>query len=141
MNKTQRQLDTASRIANRHVDAHPWWVAIRACNAGPKADFGAFLAGLLHDSLEDGYASEGELRSGGIPDDVVNAVLIVTRGDGEKYMDYIARVKKGVSDQTVSKLARRVKLADAEVNLERCQIDPGYAGMEKRYRKVIAELS
>ena len=141
MNKTQRQLDTASRIANRHVDAHPWWVGIRACNAGPKADFNAFLAGLLHDSLEDGYATEGELRSGGIPDDVVNAVLILTRQDGERYVDYIERVRRGVHDQNVSELARRVKLADAEINLERCRVDPGYASMAKRYVRVIEELS
>lgn len=137
MNKRQGQLDIASTVANRHPDTHPWAVAITACNTR-KADFEAFLVGLLHDSIEDGYYDEDSL--GTDFDDVVKrAVMILTRRDGERYADYIARVK--AADGEEGRLARRVKLADATVNLARCESDFGYASLAKRYRMVIEELS
>lgn len=132
MNKKQKQLRAAVVIANRHPDLHPWQVALAACNGEDGADFDAFLVGLLHDSIEDGYSTPEELSF--FPDDVVTAVIAVTRKDGERYWDYIARVKDS------SALARKVKLADARMNLKRCQTSFGYSGLEKRYRGVIEEL-
>lgn len=139
MNKRQSQLDAATRIANRHADLHPWAVAVAACNWASKADFDAFLCGMLHDSLEDGYATIQELDEADIPDVVVRATIALTRSDGEKYADYIQRIKVDGSD--AGRLARKVKLADATVNLERCTSDFGYGSLEKRYRMVIEELS
>ena len=136
MNKRQRWLDLATDIAMRHPDLHPWHVAVVACNSPAKADFDAFLVGLLHDSLEDGYATESELEE--FEELVQAATKIVTRRDGERYWDYIKRVKASRGD--AGRLARRVKLADATVNLERCMGDFGYASLEKKYRRVIAEL-
>ena len=133
MNDRQKQLGKATEIANRHDDLHPWEVAVLACNRDRHADFEALLVGLLHDSIEDGYATEEELSI--FPADVVEAVHTLTRQDGEKYWDYIARVKGAPT------LARKVKLSDAEVNLARCRGSFGYASKEKRYLRVIEELS
>lgn len=134
MDKKQRQLATATMVANRHDDLHPWEVAVAACNRESKADFHAFLTGLLHDSIEDGYATEEYIRVH-FPDEVADAVVALTRRDGEPYWDYIERIK---SD---SMLVRKVKLCDAEINLIRCQRSFGYETLEKRYRRVIEELS
>jgi len=133
MNKRQKQLQKAAEVANRHADLHPWEVAMAACNSGPKADYEAFLVGLLHDSVEDEYISEEELAL--FPDDVRDAVYVLSRKDGEKYWDYIARVKQA------SALARKVKLADAQINLDRCRQSFGFGGLEKRYVRVIEELT
>jgi (p)ppGpp synthase/HD superfamily hydrolase len=127
----ERQLQPlllAAEIANRHSDSHPWEVAVLACNRDDRADFNAFLVGLLHDSLEDGYCAEGELEK--FPPEVQRAVKDLTREVDETYSSYLARVKNA------SALARKVKLSDAEVNLARCQ-----PSLERRYRHVIEVLS
>lgn len=133
MNKRQEQLALATEIANRHEDLHPWEVAIRAVSRERKADFYAFLTGLLHDAVEDDYCTEEEMRE--FPDEVQKAVYELTRGDGETYAVYLERVKNG------SSLARKVKLSDAEINLARCQQSFGFENLEKRYRHVIEVLS
>lgn len=133
MNERQQQLQLATEIANRHEDLHPWEVAVLACNRDRKADFYAFLTGLLHDALEDGYCSEEELAQ--FPADVQESVRDLTRGIDETYNDYLTRLR------AASALTRKVKLCDAEVNLTRCQRSFGYASLEKRYRHVIEVLS
>lgn len=133
MNERQQQLALATTIANRHDDLHPWEVAIMAVSRERKANYYAFLTGLLHDSVEDGYCSDEELKQ--FPTEVQEAVLMLTRQDGETYAEYLDRVKGAPS------LARQVKLADAEVNLSRCQRSFGYESLEKRYRHVIEVLS
>ena len=133
MNKKQMQLQKASEIANRHPDLHPWEVAMAACHSGKRADYEAFLVGLLHDSVEDEYITDEELAL--FPGDVQAAVIHLTRRDGERYWDYIARVKEAPA------LVRKVKLADAQINLDRCRQSFGYGGLEKRYVRVIEELS
>lgn len=136
MDKRQKLLAKACEIALRHPDLHPFHVAVLATNAvdGETDDFDAFLIGLLHDSLEDEYSTFEELSV--FPDDISYAVAILTRGDGEDYWSYIARIK------TVNNpLAIRVKVADALVNLNRCRGNFGYGSLAKRYERVIKELS
>ena len=138
MDKRQAQLERATTVANRHGDLHPWAVAIMACNMAKKADYDAFIVGLLHDSIEDEYFVEDELVTD-FDDVVARAVMILTRRDGERYADYVARIK--AADGQEGRLARKVKLADATVNLERCVNEFGYSSLEERYRMVIKELS
>lgn len=133
MNEIQRQLELAAEIANRHHDAHPWEVAIMAVARERKPNFYAFITGLLHDSIEDDYVTGDELEE--FPGEVQYAVHELTRREGETYTAYIERVRDAPS------LARQVKLADAEVNLARCQNSKEYGGLEKRYRRVIEVLS
>jgi hypothetical protein len=133
MNERQQQLQLAAEIANRHDDLHPWEVAIMAVSRERKANYYAFLTGLLHDAVEDGYCSDEELAQ--FPSEVQDAVRTLTRQDGETYNDYLERVRNA------SSLARQVKLSDAEINLTRCQRSFGYESLEKRYRHVIEVLS
>ena len=63
------------------------------------------MAAWLHDILEDTKATPGDLLNAGVPSEVVDAVMVLTRGRGVPYRDYIARVR-------VSNRAKRVKLAD-----------------------------
>ncbi|QOV87752.1 hypothetical protein [Humisphaera borealis] len=60
---------------------------------------------ILHDSIERGGKSAGDLRNAGMPKDVVRAVLLLTHAEEDSYADYVVRLK---SDP----LARAVKIAD-----------------------------
>lgn len=65
---------------------------------------------LLHDVIEDSDITVAELRAAGIPNDVVEAVLCLTKRAGENYSDFVLRAKQ-------NPLARKVKLADIEDNI------------------------
>jgi (p)ppGpp synthase/HD superfamily hydrolase len=64
----------------------------------------------LHDIIEDTDITFDDLRTAGICEKVVEAVLYITKTDGESYKDYIAGVKS-------KELARKVKLCDTSANL------------------------
>lgn len=69
----------------------------------------------LHDVLEDTSVTETELRKQ-FPDDIVDAVLSVTRQNGESYLDFVLRAKK-------DPIGRVVKRADIMHNLS--DLTPG----------------
>lgn len=70
----------------------------------------AIIAAFLHDVLEDSDYTEAELLYSGIPAEAVQAVSILTKEDGERYSDYLKRVKG-------NEIAKIVKLADMTANL------------------------
>jgi (p)ppGpp synthase/HD superfamily hydrolase len=86
---------------------HPLRVMLRLSNETER------LVGVLHDVLEDGNVTAAELRANGYAEDVVAAVDALTKRDEESYEEFIERVAG-------NPLARRVKLADLEDNM-----DPG----------------
>lgn len=65
---------------------------------------------LLHDVLEDSSLTSDDLRQAGIPDEVIQAVELLTRDFGESYEQYLERVR-------ANPIARAVKLADLNDNL------------------------
>lgn len=65
---------------------------------------------MLHDILEDSDLSPTALRSAGIGDDVLDALILLTRQEREPYGDYIDRLAPYV-------LPRLVKIADLQDNL------------------------
>ena len=80
---------------------------------------------LLHDVLEDGLLSADNLREKGIPETVVEAVLLLTKKEEMPYFDYIQSIADGTSENQATKdsqsatfteevfsIARKVKLAD-----------------------------
>lgn len=85
---------------------HPMDVAKRVHHLG--SDYVAVA--LLHDVLEDTDVTVKDLLDAGIPDNVVEAVTVLTKQRHEKYDDYLTRVKKNT-------LAYHVKLADMSSNL------------------------
>jgi len=68
-------------------------------------------AALLHDVIEDSDITAEQLLAEGIPAEVVEAVICLTKNDGEDYQDFVAKAKKNI-------LARTVKIADIEDNID-----------------------
>lgn len=68
------------------------------------------MVGLMHDLLEDTETTLDELAELGFSDDVIQAIVLLTRTKDVAYHDYIIRLKKP------NPLARLVKLADLRDN-------------------------
>lgn len=73
------------------------------------------IVALLHDTLEDTALTAADLRREGFPEEIVQAVLCLTRRQDEDYMAYIARVCE-------NPLAAEVKYADLQDNLDLSRI-------------------
>lgn len=65
---------------------------------------------LLHDVIEDSDISAEQLLAEGMPAQVVDAILCLTKGEGEDYQQFVARAKRNA-------IARKVKIADIEDNI------------------------
>lgn len=64
----------------------------------------------LHDVLEDTAVTTGMLVDFGVSNEVIGAVVVLTRLEGTDYMDYIREVVR-------HPVARVVKVADLKANL------------------------
>lgn len=118
--------------------AHPVRVAIRAasslsniCQPGESLDLEIQIVALLHDVVEDTDITIEELRELGFDESVLLAIEAVTKRPGEKYADFILRIK------SAGPVAVYVKLADIADNLEdQSALDPDEAAfLSKRYNK------
>lgn len=88
--------------------------AIRVWTIVSDIDSQLATVALLHDVVEDGYATIEELRDmWGLSERQCDALGAITRRNGEKYFDYINRVKQNTDAVTI-------KLADLQHNIERC---------------------
>ena len=65
---------------------------------------------LLHDVIEDSEFTEEDLLNEGIPPRVVDAVICLSKLDGENYNDFINRVVE-------NDLASKIKIVDIEDNI------------------------
>lgn len=83
---------------------------------------------LLHDVVEDSDWTLEDLRKEGLPEEVVQAVGILTKKRNENYEEYILRVKQ-------NPLARQVKLADLQHNSDLSRL----ANVTDRDRKRVAK--
>ncbi|MFP2904880.1 HD domain-containing protein [Pyxidicoccus sp. 3LFB2] len=91
---------------------------------------------LLHDVVEDTPWTLERLRAAGYPEDVLAALDALTRRDGETYEAFVERLRPDA-------LARRVKLADLEDNMDvrrLTQVTPKDAERLARYRAAWARL-
>jgi (p)ppGpp synthase/HD superfamily hydrolase len=78
--------------------------------AGVNTDVEKMVA-ILHDVVEDTTWTFEKLRQEGFSDEVIDALKCVTKREGEEYEDF---VKRSASNS----IARRVKLADLEHNMD-----------------------
>ncbi len=69
------------------------------------------MAAILHDVVEDTPYTLERLRALGYPEEVLGALDCLTKREGESYEAFIERVRP-------HPLARRVKLADLEDNMD-----------------------
>ena len=71
---------------------------------------------LLHDVVEDTDITLDELRSRGFPDEVTEALSLMTHSDDVPYLDYVRAMKD-------NPIARKVKLADLAHNSDLTRLD------------------
>ncbi len=91
---------------------------------------------LLHDVVEDTPWTLERLRAAGYPEAVLSALDALTRRDGETYEAFVERLRPDA-------LARRVKLADLEDNMDvrrLTAVTPKDAERLARYRAAWARL-
>jgi (p)ppGpp synthase/HD superfamily hydrolase len=69
------------------------------------------IVAILHDVVEDTKWTMADLRREGFPEEVLTALDCVTKREGETYEDFVKR-------SAGNPLARRVKLADLEDNMD-----------------------
>lgn len=95
------------------------------------------MAAVLHDVVEDSAWTLDDLRARGFPDEVLEAVDRLTRRPGEAYDAFVERA-------AAHPVARRVKLADLEDNLDLRRLEGVTAGdLERldRYLRAWRRLS
>lgn len=66
---------------------------------------------LLHDLIEDTQITISDLRTFDFPDEILDAILALTKKNNETYDDFIARVNQNA-------LAKQVKIADLKDNMD-----------------------
>ena len=75
------------------------------------------IAAILHDVIEDSDKTAADLRELGFPDEVVDIVVLLSHDKSEEsYDEYVRRLAP-------HPLARRIKIADLEHNMDIRRID------------------
>ena len=74
------------------------------------------VTALLHDVVEDTDYTLNDLQEMGYPDEVIQALSLLTHDDGSEYMDYVKRLKN-------NPIARAVKLTDLKHNSDLSRYD------------------
>lgn len=131
-------LDKALWIAfNAHFDQldkggrpyilHPMTVALNVNTTDEK------IVALLHDVIEDTSVTLDDLRKEGFPDNIIEAVNVLTKRDGEDYESYLHRVKK-------NHLATTVKIADLKHNSDLSRLKEITDKDRKRAKKYARSL-
>lgn len=93
-------------------------------------------AALLHDVLEDCDYEPRDLRALGFPDEVVDALVLLTHEEGMPYLDYVEKLKPNA-------IARAVKIADLRHNADLTRLDSVTDADRERvckYEKALALL-
>lgn len=106
---------------------HPMRVALRCSTDDEK------IVALLHDTIEDTDVTTEYLLDEGFPRYIVDAILSVTKKDGESYEDFVARAKG-------NPIGRQVKIHDLEDNLDVMRLDDVSPEMAKRFTKYLKAL-
>ena len=85
---------------------------------------------ILHDVVEDTAWTLGKLKREGFPEKILRALDCLTRKNGEDYEKFVERSSRDV-------LARRVKLADLEDNMDLRRLDQLKQQDIERFNKYI----
>ncbi|MCR4642994.1 MAG: diguanylate cyclase [Lachnospiraceae bacterium] len=89
---------------------HPWHVA------ESMDDELSTCVALLHDVLEDTDTTLDEIREQGFPEEVCEALSLLTHEEGVDYMDYVRKLSE-------NPIARKVKLSDLKHNSDLSRLD------------------
>lgn len=86
------------------------------------------IVALLHDTIEDTSITEQDLIDYEFPNEIVEAVKLLTHNKNVPYMDYVAKIKD-------NELARKVKIADLTHNSDLSRLKEITDKDKKRYEK------
>lgn len=86
-------------------------------------------AGFLHDVIEDTDITPDQLLEAGIPESVVNALLLLTHNKEEDYFDYVQRII-----HSHNPIALRVKYNDVQHNYARGK---AYPDLQRKHGKAL----
>lgn len=123
----------AGQVDKAGVDyiQHPLYVASQVKTEQEKT------VALLHDVIEDSDVTVEDLLASGLSNEVVTAVQILTKKEGQSYQEYLEKVKS-------NNLARVVKLADLKHNSDLSRLksvtNTDYERV-KKYKNAIRYLS
>ena len=106
---------------------HPMRVAMRCATDDEK------IVALLHDTIEDTDVTPEYLLGEGFPQYIVDAVLSITKKDGESYEDFVIRAKE-------NPIGRVVKIHDLEDNLNVMRLDEVSPNMAARFTKYLKAI-
>ena len=101
------------------------------------ADEKTICVALLRDVVEDTDITFEQLLSEGFPDDIIEALKLLTHDDSIQYMDYVKEIKS-------NPIAAAVKLADLKHNSDLTRldvIDEKAINRAEKYKKAIRLLS
>lgn len=90
------------------------------------------IVAILHDLIEDTEATPESIREAvpGIPDSLIDTILVLTRKPGESYEAYLQSIAKDMR-------AVRVKLGDLHDNLAPFRAEGLTPSLEERYRRAV----
>ena len=91
------------------------------------------IVALLHDTIEDTDVTPEWLKQQGFSEEIVEAILSVTRNPGEDYQEFVARAKK-------NPIGRIVKIHDLEDNLNVIRLKEITPEMTDRINKYLKAL-
>ncbi|MFA7219143.1 MAG: hypothetical protein WC119_01280 [Synergistaceae bacterium] len=81
----------------------------------------AKVAAILHDVIEDSDITAKDLIARGIPTDIVAAVQLLSKKEGDNYFDFIMRICNSNDFSDVYQIAAIVKIADLNDNMSDLQ--------------------
>lgn len=94
------------------------------------------IVAVLHDTLEDTDVTQARLRHEGFSDEIIQALLCLTKAKGDDYHEFISRVM-------TNRLAHKVKMLDLLDNMDCSRLatfDERDAARMKRYVDALARL-
>ncbi len=89
---------------------------------------------LLHDVVEDTAITFDDLAARGFPDEVLDALRLLTHDPAEPYLAYVARIKP-------NPIAKAVKLADLAHNSDLTRLDHIDDSARRRAEKYAAAIA
>ena len=92
---------------------HPLCVALILADL--ELDKETIVGGLLHDVVEDTSVTFTDLEKE-FPKEVIEALKLLTHGDGVNYMEYIENIKS-------NEIATKVKIGDLKHNMDTSRLD------------------
>ena len=101
------------------------------------ADEKTICVALLHDVVDDTDITFEQLAREGFPDDIIEALKLLTHDDSIQYMDYVKEIKS-------NPIAAAVKLADLKHNSDLTRldvIDEKAINRAEKYENAISLLS